>query len=163
MTIEIGDTIPASTLKIITESAPADLTTDELFGGKKVVVFGVPGAFTPTCSLNHLPGFVENHEAFKAHGIDAIICVSVNDHHVMKAWAKDRSALGTLTFVADWNAAFTKALGLDADLSAGGLGVRSLRYSMIVDDGKVTALNVEENPGQAVSSGAAALLEQLGS
>lgn len=162
MTIKIGDTIPATTLKTITEDAPVDIATDELFGGKKVVVFGVPGAFTPTCSLNHLPGFLENRETIKARGIDEIVCVSVNDHHVMKAWAKDRDALGKLTFIADWDAAFTKALGLDADLSGGGLGVRSLRYSMIVDDGKVAAVNVEGNPGQATASGAVALLEQLG-
>lgn len=162
MTIKIGDTIPAATLKKVTDDGPVEITTNDLFGGKTVVVFGVPGAFTPTCSLNHLPGFLENCETIKARGIDDIVCVSVNDHHVMKAWALDREALGKLTFIADWDAAFTKLLGLDADLSGGGLGVRSLRYSMIVDDGKVSALNVEDNPGQATASGAAALLEELG-
>ncbi|QKV18869.1 peroxiredoxin [Oricola thermophila] len=162
MPIKIGDSIPSLTLQKITDDAPASITTESLFGGRKVVVFGVPGAFTPTCTRNHLPGFVENRETIRASGIDEIVCVSVNDHHVMKAWAKDRDALGKITFIADWDCAFTKALGLDADLSAGGLGVRSLRYSMIVDDGAVTALNLEDNPGQATVSGAAALLEMLG-
>jgi len=163
MTIKTGDTIPAATVKTITEDGPAEVSTDALFGGKKVVVFGVPGAFTPTCSLNHLPGFLENRETIKARGIDDIVCVAVNDHHVMKAWGQSTEALGKLTLIADWDAAFTKSLGLDADLSGGGLGVRSLRYSMVVDDGKVTSLNIEENPGQATVSGAAALLEKLGS
>jgi peroxiredoxin len=159
MTIKIGDTIPAATLKTITEEAPVDVSTDQLFGGRKVVVFGLPGAFTPTCSRNHLPGFLENLETIKARGVDEIVCISVNDHHVMKAWAEATGSLGKILFVADWDAGFTKALGLDAEL--GVLGLRSVRYSMIVDDGKVTALNVEEERG-VTNSGAAAMLEQLG-
>jgi glutaredoxin/glutathione-dependent peroxiredoxin len=159
MPIKTGDKLPAATLKVITDDGPVDMTTDNLFGGKKVVVFGVPGAFTPTCSRNHLPGFIENHDIILAKGIDDIICVSVNDHHVMKAWAEASGAAGKIRFVADWDAAFTKALGLDAEL--GVLGLRSVRYSMIVDDGTVTALNVEESRG-VTTSGAAALLEQLG-
>ena len=160
MTIKIGDTIPKTTLPVITEDGPVEKTTDEMFGGRKVVVFGLPGAFTPTCSRNHLPGFLENRETIKARGIDDIVCVSVNDHFVMKAWAEASDATGKISFVADWNAAFTKALGLDAEL--GVLGVRSRRYSMIVDDGTVVALNIEEERG-VTNSGAAALLEQLGS
>lgn len=159
MTIKIGDKIPKTTLSVITEDGPVDRTTDEMFGGKKVVVFGLPGAFTPTCSRNHLPGFLENREIIKARGIDDIVCVSVNDHHVMKAWAEATDAVGKISFVADWNAAFTKALGLDAEL--GVLGLRSRRYSMVVDNGIVAALNIEEERG-VTNSGAAALLEQLG-
>lgn len=159
MTIKIGDKIPKTTLSVITEDGPVDRTTDEMFGGKKVVVFGLPGAFTPTCSRNHLPGFLENREIIKARGIDDIVCVSVNDHHVMKAWAEATDAIGKISFVADWNAAFTKALGLDAEL--GVLGLRSRRYSMVVDNGIVAALNIEEERG-VTNSGAAALLEQLG-
>lgn len=160
MTIKIGDKIPETTLSVITEDGPVDKTTGEVFGGRKVVVFGLPGAFTPTCSRNHLPGFLENRETIKARGIDDIVCVSVNDHHVMKAWAEATGAMGKISFVADWNAAFTKALGLDAEL--GVLGLRSRRYSMIVDDGTVTILNIEEERG-VTNSGAAAMLEQLGS
>ena len=162
MTIGTGDKIPAATIKTITPDGPSDVESGKLFGGRKIVVFGVPGAFTPTCSLNHLPGFLENRETIMAKGVDEIVCVSVNDHHVMSAWAKSTGATDKITFIADWDAGFTKAMGLDADLSGGGLGVRSKRYSMIVDDGKVTALNVEDSPGEATLSGAAALLEQLG-
>lgn len=159
MTIKTGDKIPNTTISVITDDGPVEKTTDDMFGEKKIVVFGLPGAFTPTCSRNHLPGFLENRETIKARGIDDIVCVSVNDHHVMKAWAKSTEALGKITFVADWNGAFTKALGLDAEL--GVLGLRSKRYSMIVDDGTVAALNIEEERG-VTNSGAAALLEQLG-
>lgn len=159
MTIKTGDRIPDATLKVVTGDGVADMTTSELFGGKKTVVFGVPGAFTPTCSLNHLPGFVENHDTILAKGVDAIVCISVNDHFVMKAWADSARALDKIAFVADGDASFTKALGLDATL--GVLGLRSRRYSMIVDDGVVTSLNIETEAGVNVS-GAAALLEMLG-
>ncbi|MFZ2103101.1 MAG: peroxiredoxin [Oricola sp.] len=162
MTINIGETIPALTVKVVTDEGPAEMTTGDLFNGKKVALFGLPGAFTPTCSMNHLPGFIDNRDAFTAKGVDDVICVSVNDHHVMKAWADATGAAGKIRFVADWDAALTKALGLDADLSAGGLGVRSRRYSMLVEDGKVTMLNIEESRGQAIISGAAALLQELG-
>lgn len=162
MPIEIGAKIPTATILKITEEGPAEVSTRDLFDGRKVVVFGLPGAFTPTCSLNHLPGFIENHEIILAKGVDEIVCVSVNDHHVMKAWAEATGAMGKITFIADWDAAFSKALGMDADISAGKLGIRSIRYSMIVDDGTVSTVNLEEQRGEATNSGAAAMLEQLG-
>ncbi|TCD13479.1 peroxiredoxin [Oricola cellulosilytica] len=162
MTISIGEKLPDATLRTVTPDGPADSSTSELFGGRKVVLFGVPGAFTPTCSLNHLPGFLENRDAILASGIDEIVCISVNDHHVMSAWAKAAKADGKIQFLADWDGAFTKALGMDIDLGVAGLGVRSKRYSMIVDDGEVTALNIEDERGKATKSGAAALLDQLG-
>lgn len=162
MTIGIGQKLPAMTLRTITPDGPADISSSDLFDGRKVVLFAVPGAFTPTCSLNHLPGFLENRDTILSSGIDEIVCISVNDHHVMSAWAKAANADGKIRFLADWDGAFTKALGMDTDMGIAGLGVRSKRYSMIVDDGEVTALNVEDAPGQATKSGAAALLEQLG-
>jgi glutaredoxin/glutathione-dependent peroxiredoxin len=161
MSIAEGEKLPTATLMEKTPDGPAKLSTDELFAGKKVVLFAVPGAFTPTCSLNHLPGFLENRDAILSKGIDDIMVVSVNDWHVMNAWADKTGGAGKIRFLADFDASYTKALGLDMDLSAGGLGVRSKRYSMIVDDGVVKKLNVEEQPGQAVTSGAAAILEQL--
>jgi len=162
MPIEIGSKVPTANVLKVTEEGPAEISTRDLFDGRKVVVFGLPGAFTPTCSLNHLPGFIENHDIILAKGVDEIVCVSVNDHHVMRAWAESTGAMGRITFIADWDAALTKALGMDADLSAGKLGVRSIRYSMIVDDGTVAAVNLEEKRGEATNSGAAAMLEQLG-
>jgi peroxiredoxin len=161
MTIQIGETLPQATFKEKTADGPVEVTTDSLFKGKKVVLFAVPGAFTPTCTLNHLPGFLENRDAILAKGVDDIAVVSVNDWHVMGAWAQQTGGMGKIHFLADWDGAFTKALGLDADLSGGGLGVRSKRYSMLVENGVVTSLNVEDNPGQAAVSGAAALIEQL--
>ncbi|WP_412051534.1 peroxiredoxin [Hoeflea sp. Naph1] len=161
MTIAIGDKLPDSTFKETTADGMTEVTTSELFSGKKVVVFAVPGAFTPTCHLNHLPGYLENRDAILAKGVDEIAVISVNDAFVMAAWEKATNGTGKLRYLSDWDAKFTKAIGMDADLSAGTLGVRSKRYSMIVEDGKVTALNIEETPGQAVTSGAAALLEQL--
>ena len=161
MTIAIGDRIPSAKFKEKTAEGPVEITTEQLFAGKKVVVFAVPGAFTPTCSLNHLPGYLDNLEAFKARGVDELAVVSVNDWHVMGAWADHSGGMGKIHFLADWDAGFTKALGLEADLSGGGLGLRSKRYAMIVEDGVVKALNVEENPGQATVSAAAAMLEKL--
>jgi peroxiredoxin len=161
MTIAIGEKLPGATFKEKTTDGPVETTTGELFGGKRVVLFAVPGAFTPTCSLNHLPGYLENRDAILARGVDDIAVVAVNDWHVMGAWAQSSGGLGKIHFLADWDASFTKALGLDADLSAGGLGIRSRRYSMLVEDGVVKTLNIEETPGQAVVSGAAAMLEQL--
>ncbi|MFB2550896.1 peroxiredoxin [Ensifer soli] len=161
MTISVGDTLPAATFKEKTAEGPVEITTEQLFKGKRVVLFAVPGAFTPTCSLNHLPGFLENREAILARGIDDIAVLAVNDLHVMGAWATASGGIGKIHFLADWDAGFTKAIGMDIDLSAGTLGVRSKRYSMIVDDGVVTALNVEESPGKATVSSAAAILEQL--
>ncbi|MEO9339963.1 peroxiredoxin [Mesorhizobium sp. SB112] len=161
MTIAVGDKLPEHSFKSPDADGVKTLTTAEIFGGKKVVLFAVPGAFTPTCSNNHLPGYLENHDAILAKGVDTIAVLAANDHHVMKAWANFTGGEGKLLFLADGNADFVKSIGLDIDLSAGGLGVRSKRFSAIVEDGKVTALNIEENPGQAVESGAAKILEQL--
>ncbi|MDP3898146.1 MAG: peroxiredoxin [Mesorhizobium sp.] len=161
MTIAPGNPVPDATFKTMTADGAANVTTGELFAGKKVVIFGVPGAFTPTCSMNHLPGFIENHDAILAKGIDTIAVVSVNDHHVMNAWAKASGGNGKIQFLADGNADFAKATGLDLDMSKGGMGTRFRRFSMIVDDGVVTQLNIEEMPGKADISGAARILEQL--
>jgi glutaredoxin/glutathione-dependent peroxiredoxin len=161
MTIAVGDKLPEAKFKEKTADGPVEVTTGDLFAGKKVVLFAVPGAFTPTCSLNHLPGYVENRDAILARGVDDIAVVAVNDWHVMGAWAQQSGAMGKIHFLADFDASFTKAMGLEADLSAGGLGVRSKRYSMLVEDGVVKSLNIEESPGQATVSGAAAMLEQL--
>ncbi|MDI6026638.1 peroxiredoxin [Corticibacterium sp. UT-5YL-CI-8] len=161
MTIEIGDTLPAATFKTMTPDGSKVLSTADIFSGKKVVLFGVPGAFTPTCSNNHLPGYLENHDAILARGVDTIAVVAVNDQFVMQAWARFTGGEGKILFLADGSAEFAKATGLDLDATAGGMGIRSKRFSMIVDDGKVTALNIEDTPGQAVTSGAATLLEQL--
>ena len=161
MTIAVGQKLPEATLKTLTADGAKNVTTDEFFSDKKVVLFGVPGAFTPTCSNNHLPGYLENRDAILARGVDKIAVIAVNDHHVMTAWSRFTGGEGKIEFLADGNGDFIKALGLDIDLSGGGLGLRSKRFSMIVDDGKVTALNIEDSPGQAVESGAAKLLEQL--
>lgn len=161
MTIAIGDKIPAIALKEKTADGVQDIDTASLLAGKTVVLFGVPGAFTPTCSLNHLPGFLENRDAFFAKGVDEIVVVAVNDHHVMHAWAKASGGEGKIRFLADGNAAFTKALGLELDLSGGGLGLRSKRYSMLIKDGAVVKLNIEDKPGEAEISGAATLLGQI--
>jgi glutaredoxin/glutathione-dependent peroxiredoxin len=161
MTISVGDKLPQATFKTMTADGAKSLTTDEIFAGKKVVLFGVPGAFTPTCSNDHLPGYLENHDAILARGVDTIAVVAVNDAFVMGAWARFSGGEGKLLFLADGNGDFVRAAGLDADMSAGGMGVRARRFSMIIDDGKVSALNIEGKPGQAVDSGAAKILEQL--
>lgn len=161
MTIAVGESLPAATFKIMTSEGPAETTTAEVFGGKKVVLFALPGAFTPTCHLNHLPGFLENYDTFISKGIDSIAVVSVNDVFVMGAWEKETGGTGKIQYLADGTCEFTKAIGMDIDLSAPGLGVRSKRYAMIVDDGVVKSINLEENPGQATVSGAAAILELL--
>ena len=161
MTISVGDKLPEATFKTMTADGAKEITTAEIFPGKKVVLFAVPGAFTPTCSNNHLPGYLENHDAILARGIDTIAVVAVNDVHVMGAWARFTGGEGKILYLADGSGSFAKALGLDIDLSGGGMGLRSKRYSMIVDDGKVATLNVEDSPGKAVESGAAKILEQL--
>jgi peroxiredoxin len=161
VTISVGDKIPSATLKEKTADGPTNVSLDEILKGKKIVLFAVPGAFTPTCSLNHLPGFLENRDAFIAKGVDEIAVVSVNDVHVMGAWAKASGGEGKIRFLADGTADFAKALGLETDLSAGGLGLRSKRYSMLIEDGVVKQLNVEEKTGMAETSGAATLLGQL--
>lgn len=159
--ISVGDKLPDATFKTLTADGAKDLSVADLFDGKKVVLFGVPGAFTPTCSNNHLPGYLENYDAILGKGVDTIAVVSVNDHHVMSAWARFTGGEGKLVYLADGNGDFTRAIGLEADLSAGGLGLRSKRFSMIVDDRTVSELNVEGSPGKAVESGAARILEQL--
>lgn len=161
MTISVGDTLPEATFKVMTADGAKIVPGSEIFDGKTVVLFGVPGAFTPTCSNNHLPGYVENRDAILARGVDTIAVVSVNDHHVMAAWARFTGAEDKIVFLADGNGDFVKALGLDMDMSGGGMGLRSRRFSMIVRDGKVASLNIEDSPGKAVQSGAAHILEQL--
>ncbi len=151
MTIKAGDKIPGCTLKTMGEKGPADISTDEIFGGKKVLLFAVPGAFTPGCSVTHLPGYVVNADKIKAKGVDTIVCMSVNDAFVMSAWGKAQNA-EALLMLADGNGDFTKALGLELDGRGFGLGTRSQRFAMIVENGKVTHLNVEPGPGVDVSS-----------
>jgi len=161
MMIAIGDKIPAAILKEKTADGVSDIKLAEFLKGRTIVLFAVPGAFTPTCSTNHLPGFLENRDAFYARGVEEIAVVSVNDHHVMGAWAKASGGEGKIRFLADGNGDFAKALGLEADLSGGGLGMRSKRYSMLIKDGVVVQLNIEDKPGMAETSGAATLLGQL--
>ncbi len=151
MTIKIGDRIPSVTLHHMTGEGPAEIATETLFGGKRVAVFGLPGAFTPTCSAKHLPGFVSHAEDFKAKGVETIACVSVNDAFVMDAWGKDQNVGGKVMMIADGSADFSRAIGLELDLTEHGFGVRSQRYSMLVDDGVVVALHVEEASAFAVS------------
>ena len=153
MTIKVGDSLPGDIkLKEMTDTGPKDVTVGEMCKGKKVVLFAVPGAFTPTCSAKHLPGFTEQSAAIKGKGVDEIACLSVNDAFVMGAWAKDQNAGGKVRLLADGNADFTKAVGLSFDGSGFGMGTRSQRYAMVVDDGKVTELLVESGPGLDVSS-----------
>ena len=161
MTIKVGDKLPQATFRVMSADGPVAKTTDELFKGKKVVLFAVPGAFTPTCHKNHLPGYLEKAADIKAKGVDAIMVTGVNDVFVMDAWSKATGGAGIIDFLADGNGDFAKALGLSLDGSGFGLGTRSQRYSMVVEDGVVQALNVEEAAGKADLSGATAMLEQL--
>jgi glutaredoxin/glutathione-dependent peroxiredoxin len=161
MAISVGEKLPDGTLKQVTPDGPKDVSVADFFGGRTVVLFGVPGAFTPTCSNSHLPGFIENRDAILSKGVDAIAVIAVNDHHVMTAWARFTGAEGKIEFLADGNGTFTEALGLIFDMSAGGLGRRSLRFSMIVEDGTVKAINTGDRPGQAEITGAARILDQL--
>lgn len=159
MTIQVGDKIPSGTFKIMSAEGPKDITTDDVFAGKKVVFFAVPGAFTPGCSMTHLPGYVVNADKIKAKGVDAIACMSVNDAFVMGAWGKDQNA-EEIQMLADGNGAFTRAIGMELDASGFGMGSRCKRFAMIVDDGTVTHLAIEP-PGGIVVSAAEAILEQL--
>ncbi|MDQ3033475.1 MAG: peroxiredoxin [Myxococcota bacterium] len=161
MTIQIGERIPEATLTRMSEGGPTPVKTSELFAGKKVVLFGVPGAFTPTCSARHLPGYLERHPDFVAKGIDTVACVSVNDAFVMGAWGKDQEVDGKVLMLADGNAELTKKLGLERDSSAHGMGTRSQRYALYAEDGVVKALEIEPGPGLNVSS-AEALLTKIG-
>lgn len=159
MTIAVGDKIPSVKVMRWGSDGPEAVTTDDLFKGKKVALFGVPGAFTPTCSAKHLPGFVENADALKGKGVDAIICTSVNDVFVMNAWGKDQGCGDKVAMVADGDAAFTKAAGLELDLTGKGLGLRNQRFSMLVDDGVVKVLNID--PSGFDKTSAETLLSQI--
>lgn len=162
MSIQVGDKIPSVTVKHMTPNGLAELKTDELFSGKKVVLFAVPGAFTPTCSKTHLPGYVANADKLKAKGVDAIVCLSVNDPFVMNAWAEQHGAQGKITMLPDGNGELTKALGLEMDGRGAGLGTRSKRFSMLVENGVVKSLDVEDKAGEVSVSGAEACMVKLG-
>jgi peroxiredoxin len=161
MTIKVGDHLPQSTFRIMTSDGPAAKTTDDLFKGRKVVLFGVPGAFTPTCHKNHLPGYLAKAGEFKAKGVDAVAVVAVNDVFVMNAWAKDTGGAGVIEFLSDGNGDFARAIGLELDGSGFGLGTRFQRFSMLVEDGAVKSLAVEDAPGKADLSGAEAMLRHM--
>jgi len=167
MAIKVGDRLPDATVREFIEVegngcsiGPNAFQVAELVKGKRIVIFGLPGAYTPTCSAKHLPGYLQHYDALKGKGVDEIWCVSVNDAFVMGAWGRDQKAGGKVRMIADGSAEFTKKLGLEQDLSAGGLGVRSQRYSMLIDDGVVKALNVEA-PGKFEVSDAATMLGQV--
>ncbi|MAW27794.1 MAG: peroxiredoxin [Pseudomonadota bacterium] len=159
MAVQVGDQIPEGALKVMGEKGPQDVSTSDMFGGKKVVLFAVPGAFTPTCSAAHLPGFVANADKIKAKGVDEIVCMAVNDAFVMDAWGKAQNA-EELTMAADGSGVLTAALGLEMDASGFGMGVRSQRFALIAEDGKITTLNVEA-PGQLDVSTAETILNAL--
>ncbi len=161
MTIKVGDSVPAVKLKRLGAEGFEDVDTGEFFKGRKVVLFSVPGAFTPTCSQEHLPGFVGKADDIKSKGVDEIVCLAVNDPFVMKVWGEQHNAEGKVSMLPDWDGSFTKAMGLDQDISVAGLGTRGKRFSMTVEDGVVRSLDVEEGKGVTVS-GADACLTNLG-
>ena len=160
MSIQVGDRLPEATFTTMTEEGPKPLTTAEVFAGKKVVLFSVPGAFTPTCSKQHLPGYVKQADELKAKGVASIVCLAVNDVFVMDAWAKSQGADGKVVMLADGNADFTKNIGLELDASKFGMGTRSQRFSLIAEDGVVTTLNVEA-PGKFEVSSCEATARQI--
>ncbi len=160
MAIQSGDKMPSGVFGVMTDAGPGAMTTDELFSGKKVVLVSVPGAFTPTCSANHLPGFIDHADAIAAKGVDTVACMAVNDVFVMHAWGKDRGVGDSVVMLADGNGEYAKALGLEFDGTAFGMGVRGQRFAMIVDDGTATHVAVEA-PGQLEVSKAESILEQL--
>lgn len=161
MPIQIGDKLPDASFGVVTPDGVETRTTADVFGGRTVVLFAVPGAFTPTCHKNHLAGYVEHAAAIRAKGVDAIAVTGVNDPFVMEAWAKASGGAGTIEFLADGSAQFARAVGMDLDLSERGLGTRSKRYSMLVKDGLVRSMAVEETPTRADLSGAVAMLQAL--
>lgn len=160
MTIKTGDRLPAAVLREMTGDGVKRRSTEELTRARRVALIGLPGAFTPTCSSRHVPSYIERYADLKARGVDEVLCVSVNDAYVMDAWSKDLGAAGKIRMLADGNADFTRAMGLDSDRTEHGMGIRSRRYSMYVEDGIVKLLNLEE-PGQYEVSDAATLLAQL--
>jgi peroxiredoxin len=161
MAIKVGDKLPEATFMVMTADGPKPQTTAEVFGGKKVALFAVPGAFTPTCHKTHMPGFVNNVDALKAKGYATVACTAVNDVFVMTEWAKSCGATGKVVMLADGGAGFAKAIGLDMDLTSRGLGVRSKRYAMAVDNGVVKVLNVEDAPGEVKASSAETLCSMI--
>jgi len=161
MSIKVGEALPEATLISVTPNGPAPVATKDVFSGKKVVLFGVPGAYTGVCTKQHMPGYVKEYDAIKAKGVDTIACLAVNDPAVLTAWSKDTGADGKILMLSDWNADYVKKLGLDFDGSKFGLGTRSKRFSAVVDNGVVKELNVEDVPAQVTSSGAEATLCQL--
>jgi peroxiredoxin len=161
MAIKVGDRVPSGSFGIMQSSGPGSMTTDQLFQGKRVVLFSVPGAFTPTCSKTHLPGFVQNSAALKGKGIDTVACLAVNDVFVMDAWGKSAGAEGKVLMLADGNAAYTKALGLELDASGFGMGIRGQRFALVVKDGVVEKLMVEPSAGQCTISGGESVLSSL--
>jgi glutaredoxin/glutathione-dependent peroxiredoxin len=161
MSIQVGDRLPQATFRVMTPDGPAARTTDDVFKGRKMVLVAVPGAFTPTCHRNHLPGYIEKAQEIRRKGIDAIAVTAVNDVFVMDAWAKSSGAGEGIEFLADGNGDFARAVGLTMDGAGFGLGTRSQRYAMVVDDGVVTAMNVEDAPSKAEVSGADNLLKGL--
>lgn len=160
MTIKVGDSFPMLKVMTATPDGPKEVTTEALFKGKKAVLFAVPGAYTPTCSAKHLPGYVQNIAAFKEHGVSEIVCMAVNDPFVMGAWAKDQNVAGAIVMLADGSGVLTKTMGLELDLVGRGLGMRSQRFAMVIDDMKVTHLAVEA-PGDFDVSRAEAVLAVL--
>jgi peroxiredoxin len=161
MPIKVGDKLPTTTFRVMTAEGPKPKSSDEVFKGKKVALFAVPGAFTPTCSNLHMPSFLNNIDAFKAKGVDTVAVTSVNDPFVMKAWAEKTGGDGKIDFLADGSAEFAKGVDMVLDATAGGLGIRSKRYSMLVEDGVVKQINVEETPGKCDVTGGQALLGQI--
>jgi peroxiredoxin (alkyl hydroperoxide reductase subunit C) len=157
MGIQVGDKVPSVKVKVVRADGTKEANTAELFAGKKAVLFAVPGAFTPLCSAQHLPGFVSKTDEFKRKGVDEIFCLSVNDGWVMDAWGKDRGALGKVTLIADGSGEFTKAMGLELDATGAGLGIRSQRYAAILEDGVIRHLAVEKPMKFEVSSAEAVL------
>lgn len=161
MAISVGDTLPEASFTVMGDEGPKEMKSGELLSGRKVVLFAVPGAFTPTCHNNHLPGFIEHSDSIKAKGVDEIAVVSVNDVFVMDAWKSAVNCDDKITFLADGSGDFAKAIGMELDLTERGLGLRSLRYAMIVDDGKVTAINIDDVPSNAAASSAENILAAL--
>jgi len=161
MSIAVGEKLPEATFRVMTADGPAEKTVADVFGGKKVAAFAVPGAYTPTCHAKHVPGFLDNLDALKARGVDDVVCIAVNDPFVLGKWAADTGADGKITFLSDGNGEFTRAIGLELDGSAVGLGMRSKRYALLADDGVVSVLNIEDVPSTADTSSAEALLKSL--